>query len=587
VAKPGGGFSTKYPKLGSFTNAEISGATFESAIDEAIDSYQGGGLLNDLYGDGKGALIGAMVMLTQDMDAGGCHEKMPQWAQDGNHCLWFALRTAFTDSSMDIMKVGLPHGGRKAGEIAPITSPAGLKRLLGVKENDPIPVSSIPKLSRYLGRMYRIELRHAENIHNNWEDTDSSPSARRIPLLLEGAHYSYDKVTARTLARGAAIPLRVTSLAVSASCRAAEKRLHRREVVLNPGTSQAWERIEVAPDAPKNMVAITFGAAEREKAQRGVVIVNCGEAKTKQEAEQVFQDFDTDCRDIQKLFDDQGMPNYFRVTGSVQQAMMPIMQKHLQTLAQPEELSPYEELFVSQALSGSFTYLSPDAGERQHATSVDRNGSYAAAFESKNRLPRSIGTPLNLTESNEPKYIDRQKKFARLGLYRLSEQTLAPLRSRSCPWRRFIRGPPAKGPAVYTSHELTAMLQLGFDFTLHHCGAMGDDINAIVYGGEGSGATTYQSAHHVMGAFATLLQRHKFTFSGKKTIAKTMMAASWGSLIQRDRKRVRLGADAKISGTVESFEVHTDGAFATIVSQSAPQSTTKQFKWPWARVGER
>jgi hypothetical protein len=138
---------------------------------------------------------------------------------------------------------------------------------------------------------------------------------------------------------------------------------------------------------------------------------------------------------------------------------------------------------------------------------------------------------------------------------------------------------------VYTNHELTAMLQLGFEFTLHHCVTMSDDINAIVYGGEGSGATTYQSAHHVMGAFATLLQRHKFTFTGKKTIAKTMMAAAWGSLIQRDRKRVRLGADAKISGTVESFEVHIDGAFATIASQSAQQSTTKQFKWPWARVG--
>jgi hypothetical protein len=113
VAKPGGGFSTKYPKLGSFTNAEISGETFERAIDAAIDSYMGGGLLSDLYGDCEGELIGAMVMLTQDMDAGGCHEKMPKWAQDGNHCLWFALRTAFTDASMDIMKVGLPHGNER------------------------------------------------------------------------------------------------------------------------------------------------------------------------------------------------------------------------------------------------------------------------------------------------------------------------------------------------------------------------------------------------------------------------------------------------------------------------------------------
>jgi hypothetical protein len=123
------------------------------------------------------------------------------------------------------------------------------------------------------------------------------------------------------------------------------------------------------------------------------------------------------------------------------------------------------------------------------------------------------------------------------------------------------------------------MLQLGFEFTLHS-----GEVNAIVYGGEGSGATTYQSANHVMGAFATLLQRHKFTFSGKKTIAKTMMAAAWGSLIQRDRKRVRLGADAHLSGTIEPFEVHDDGAFATLVKNETALGT-RGFKWPWARVG--
>jgi hypothetical protein len=71
---------------------------------------------------------------------------------------------------------------------------------------------------------------------------------------------------------------------------------------------------------------------------------------------------------------------------------------------------------------------------------------------------------------------------------------------------------------------------------------------------------------------------------GKKTIAKTMMAAAWGSLIQRDRKRVRLGADARLSGTIESFEVHDDGAFATLV-KNATALGTRGFKWPWARVG--
>ena len=580
VQTPGGGFTTKYPKLGSFSNEDLTGEKFEDAIDEAVNQYMGGGLFADLLDDGKGELIGAMVMLTQNMDAGGCHEKMPQWAQDGNHCLWFALRTAFTDASIDIIAVGLPQGGRAQGEIAPITSPAGLKRLLGVRENDSIPASAIQTLSRYMGRMYRVELRHAENVQNNWEDTNSSPSARRIPFLLEGGHYSYDKATAGTLARSAALPLRATSLTIAASCRAVEKRLHRREVVLNPGTSQAWERISMSPDAPKELVAITFGAAEREKAPRGVIIVNCGEAQTKQEAVEVFQKFDSDCRDIQRLFDEHGTPNYFLLTGSVQQAIMPLLQKHLQTLAQPEDLSPLEELFVSQALSGSMTYLSPDAGERQPATSVDRNGSYAAAFLSKCKLPRSKGIPLTLTDADEHEYIDRSKRFARLGLYRLSEESVAQLRDRSCPWRRFIRGPPSTGQAVYTNHELTAMLQLGFEFTLH----IGGEANAIVYGGEGSGATTYQSAEHVMGAFAAMLQKHKFTFLGKKTIAKTMMAAAWGSLIQRDRKRVRLGADARLNGTIESFEVHTDGAFATVV-KNATAFGTRGFKWPWARVG--
>jgi hypothetical protein len=332
----------------------------------------------------------------------------------------------------------------------------------------------------------------------------------------------------------------------------------------------------MSPDAPKELVAITFGAAEREKAPRGVIIVNCGEAQTKQEAVEVFQKFDSDCRDIQRLFDDHGMPNYFMLTGSVQQAIMPLMQKHLQTLAQPENLSPLEELFVSQALSGSMTYISPDAGERQPATSVDRNGSYAAAFLSKCKLPRSKGVPLTLTDADEHDYIDRAKRFARLGLYRLSEESVAPLRDRSCPWRRFIRGPPAP---VYTNHELTAMMRLGFAFTPH-----GEAVNAIVYGGEGSGATTYQSAEHVMGAFATMLQKHKFTFLGKKTIAKTMMAAAWGSLIQRSRKRVRLGAGAELSGTIESFEVHDDGAFAILVKNETALGT-RGFKWPWARVG--
>jgi hypothetical protein len=258
---------------------------------------------------------------------------------------------------------------------------------------------------------------------------------------------------------------------------------------------------------------------------------------------------------------------------------MPLMQKHLQTLAQPEDLSPLEELFVSQALSGSMSYLSNDAGERQPATSVDRNGSYAAAFLSKCKLPRSKGIPHTLTDADEHDYIDRAKKFARLGLYRLSEESVTPLRNRSCPWRRFIRGPPSKGPPVYTNHELTAMMCLGFEFTLQS-----GEVNAIVYGGEGSGATTYQSAEHVMGAFATMLQKHKFTFSGKKTIAKTMMAAAWGSLIQRDRKRVLLSADAHLSGTIESFEVHTDGAFATLVKNTTALGT-RGFKWPWARVG--
>jgi hypothetical protein len=40
----------------------------------------GGGLFADLLDDGKGELIGAMVLFTQESDAGGCHKNMPQWA---------------------------------------------------------------------------------------------------------------------------------------------------------------------------------------------------------------------------------------------------------------------------------------------------------------------------------------------------------------------------------------------------------------------------------------------------------------------------------------------------------------------------
>lgn len=578
----------KYPKLGSFSASELTSEEFDKAIDVQIDSYLGGGLINDLYGNAEGELIGAMFLMTRVVDDGGAYDDLPDWAQKSNHCLWFALRTAFERIGVDIIKTGLPSGARKMGEIDGIKTPDGLKRLLGLNLSDPVPYDKLPFLSRYMGSLYKIELSGDIPLEHRWEDTSASPSARRIPLHFTArngpiGHYEYASGgdEAKRLAEAA---FKGDGLAQKA------RRLARREVVVEPGTGCAWERIQLTDDVREALIQYTrLGSTDRVRGEKGVIIVNCGEAKNQGEAKECFYTFDTACKDIDPMYKARHMPNFFQLTGSFQQALVPIMRKHLETIPQPDPLTPLEELWVKQACSGSLTYLAKEATQKSHVgISLDRNGSYAAAFESKCRIPRCAGKAMRLAVdggeyiSNTllPTVIGSNKQFARLGLYRLSEECVAPLRSRSNPWRRFIRGPPAQGPPIYTSVEITAMLQMGFPVMLH---VEDNEPNAIIYGGPGSGDTTYQTADHILGNLARELHRYKFSrdTTMRKTVAKKMMAAAWGTLIQKEERTVRLCADGKITGRIVSFEVHEDGAIARV----SACATGRFYRSDWARVG--
>lgn len=522
-----------YPSIGTFSGKDYrSELQIEEAIRASVNGYAGDGLdVREVDGDeAEHDLIGARLFVsTVPTAAGGCSDTDPEWIRSTNNCLWNCLFMVRGGEPF-------PTAGRGMGEIT-ITHADHLKKFLGLDYDDPVPIGMLPAIERYMGKSWRFSV--------TGDHSYEGPAAMRtVSLSLTNGHYSL---------RHESDPenkLRVCSRSPDA-CRNQKQR------PLAVYDASTGEFVIALPDPTGGISivrkAVTSEQYLEEKKQFCIVANRVGnESRT---AEEMLEDVQAKCKDIDLVCDKFRIGNAYRLTGSISLVCESLLYLAFEGLQFPQavEENSQEEVWIRAAAGGSYTYSTNYDGP---AWSIDRNGAYAASMNEKIRIPKARGVWKIL--SNEEK-----REYYSLGLYRLDASQAALLRKKSA-LRMLMRGP-SQLP-IYTSHELTAMAKVGFYAKL----AQDGHPNACLYVGA---ELSYDRAEMVFGRMIRTCQEQKHGLNGKRAGVKLLMASLWGTLMMRNIGRT-IVAGCSANGEVAKLPTYDRIANIIIpVGKSGEQST--------------